>query len=117
MSVTLAEAAAACGVDKSTGRRAVRSGRISGVRDEGGVWRVEPVELFRVSSLRRAPRRTPHQCRETHPLTLRPLPPTALPSCAPSLICARTATIAQTGSGSPCRRPKPPRRASLGGGG
>jgi len=48
MSITLAEAAAACGLDKSTVRRAVRSGRISGVRDEGGVWRVEPVELFRV---------------------------------------------------------------------
>jgi excisionase family DNA binding protein len=48
MSYTLAEAAAACGVDKSTVRRAVRSGRISGTRDEGGVWRIEPVELHRV---------------------------------------------------------------------
>ena len=48
MSMTLAEAAAACGIDKSTVRRAVRSGRISATRDEGGVWRVEPVELHRV---------------------------------------------------------------------
>jgi excisionase family DNA binding protein len=48
MSYTLAEAAAACGLDKSTVRRAVRSGRISGTRDEGGVWHVEPVELHRV---------------------------------------------------------------------
>ena len=48
MSMTLAEAAAACGMDKSTVRRAVRSGRISATRDEGGVWRVEPVELHRV---------------------------------------------------------------------
>jgi excisionase family DNA binding protein len=48
MSMTLAEAAAACGIDKSTVRRAVRSGRISGVRDELGVWRVEPVELHRI---------------------------------------------------------------------
>ena len=48
MSMTLAEAAAACGIDKSTVRRAVRSGRISGTRDEGGVWRIEPVELHRV---------------------------------------------------------------------
>jgi excisionase family DNA binding protein len=48
MSYTLAEAAAACGVDKSTIRRAVRSGRISGTRDEAGVWHVEPVELHRV---------------------------------------------------------------------
>jgi hypothetical protein len=47
MSMTLAEAAAACGLDKST-RRAVRSGRISGTRDKSGVWHVEPVELHRV---------------------------------------------------------------------
>src|SRR6516164_10862712 len=48
MSYTLAEAAAACGLDKSTVRRAVRSGRISGTRDEQGVWHVEPAELHRV---------------------------------------------------------------------
>jgi hypothetical protein len=48
MSITLAEAAAACGMDKSTLRRAVRSGRISGVRDDLGVWRLEPAEVFRV---------------------------------------------------------------------
>jgi len=48
MSYTLAQAAAACGLDKSTVRRAVRSGRISGTRDEAGTWRVEPVELHRV---------------------------------------------------------------------
>jgi|SRR6516164_9871221 hypothetical protein len=48
MSYTLAEAAAACGLDKSTVRRAVRSGRISGTRDEAGVWHVEAVELHRV---------------------------------------------------------------------
>ena len=38
MSYTLAEAAAACGLDKSTVRRAVRSGRISGTRNDLGVW-------------------------------------------------------------------------------
>jgi excisionase family DNA binding protein len=48
MSYTLAEAARACGVDKSTVRRAVRSGRISGTRDELGRWRLEAVELHRV---------------------------------------------------------------------
>jgi excisionase family DNA binding protein len=48
MSYTLAEAAVACGLDKSTIRRAVRSGRISGTRDEAGTWRVEPVELHRL---------------------------------------------------------------------
>jgi hypothetical protein len=48
MSYTLAEAAVACGLDKSTVRRAVRSGRISGTRDDQGVWHVEPGELHRV---------------------------------------------------------------------
>jgi excisionase family DNA binding protein len=48
MSLTLAEAAALCGLDKSTVRRAVRSGRISGTRDDLGVWHVEPCELTRV---------------------------------------------------------------------
>jgi len=48
MPYTLAEAAAACGMDKSTVRRAVRSGRISGTRDDVGVWHVEPAELHRV---------------------------------------------------------------------
>ena len=48
MSYTLAEAAAACGLDKSTVRRAVLSGRISGTRNDLGVWHVEPAELHRV---------------------------------------------------------------------
>jgi excisionase family DNA binding protein len=48
MSYTLAEAARACGVDKSTIRRAVRSGRISGTRNDAGVWHLEPAELHRV---------------------------------------------------------------------
>jgi hypothetical protein len=48
MSLTLAQAAAACGIDKSTVRRAVRSGRISGTRDDLGVWHIEAVELHRI---------------------------------------------------------------------
>jgi hypothetical protein len=48
MPYTLAEAAAACGLDKSTVRRAVRAGKISGTKDEAGTWHVEPVELHRV---------------------------------------------------------------------
>lgn len=48
MVYTLAEAAVACGLDKSTIRRAVRSGRISGTRNDLGVWHVEPCELHRV---------------------------------------------------------------------
>jgi hypothetical protein len=48
MPYTLAEAAVACGLDKSTVRRAVRAGRISGTKNDLGVWSVEPVELHRV---------------------------------------------------------------------
>jgi excisionase family DNA binding protein len=47
MSYTLTEAAAACGVNKSTVLRAVKSGRISGTKDELGTWHVEAVELHR----------------------------------------------------------------------
>jgi hypothetical protein len=48
MSYTLSEAAAACGVNKSTVLRAVKSGRISGTKDEFGTWHVEAVELHRI---------------------------------------------------------------------
>ena len=48
MPYPLAEAAVACGLDKSTVRRAVRAGKISGTKDEAGTWYVEPVELHRV---------------------------------------------------------------------
>ena len=48
MSLTLAEASAQVGVNRSTILRAVKSGKISGTRDDAGVWHVEPAELFRV---------------------------------------------------------------------
>ena len=48
MPITLAEAAAACGIDRSTIRRALKSGKISGSRNAHGSWIVEPSELFRV---------------------------------------------------------------------
>jgi DNA-binding MurR/RpiR family transcriptional regulator len=48
MSYTLAEAAQAAGVNRSTILRAIKSGRISGARDAQGAWTVEPVELHRV---------------------------------------------------------------------
>jgi excisionase family DNA binding protein len=48
MSYTLATAAAACGVNKSTILRAIKAGKISAVRDEHGQWQVEPAELHRV---------------------------------------------------------------------
>src|SRR5262249_35857722 len=45
MSFTLAAAAAATGLSKTTILRAVKDGRISGTRDERGVWYVEPGDL------------------------------------------------------------------------
>jgi len=48
MSYTLAEAATAAGVYKSTILRAIKSGKISGAKNEMGEWVVEPVELHRV---------------------------------------------------------------------
>lgn len=48
MPMTLTEAAKATGRDKSTIRRAVKSGLISGARDPFGVWMVEPAELHRI---------------------------------------------------------------------
>jgi hypothetical protein len=48
MSYTLATAAAACGVNKSTILRAIKAGKVSAVRDEHGQWQVESAELHRV---------------------------------------------------------------------
>jgi len=62
MSYTLAEAASACGVNRSTILRAIKSGRLSGQRDELGAWLVEPVELHRVfppASAEAAPKAVP----------------------------------------------------------
>jgi hypothetical protein len=91
MSYVLAEAAAACGLDKSTVRRAVRKGRISGTRDELGVWHVEASELHRVfpPAARPTPRRTPRRRRGTPQPTPRPTPWSA--SSAPSsMTCGAT---------------------------
>ena len=48
MPLTLAEAAQATGLNRSTILRAIKGGRISGARDESGAWSVEAVELHRV---------------------------------------------------------------------
>ena len=48
MSYTLATAAKATGLNKSTILRAIKSGQITGRKDQFGEWRVEPVELHRV---------------------------------------------------------------------
>jgi excisionase family DNA binding protein len=48
MALTLAQAAQATGLNRSTVLRAIKSGRISGTRDDLGAWAVEPVELHRI---------------------------------------------------------------------
>ena len=48
MAYTLAAAAAAAGLSKTTIFRAIKSGKISGSKDENGQWQVEPAELHRV---------------------------------------------------------------------
>ena len=48
MPYTLAQAAAATGLNKTSVLRAIKSGKISGTKDEFGQWYVEPVELHRV---------------------------------------------------------------------
>ena len=48
MSYTLAVAAAACGLNKTTVLRAIKTGKVSGTKDEKGEWHVEPIDLHRV---------------------------------------------------------------------
>jgi hypothetical protein len=48
MSYTLATAAKATGLNKSTILRAIKSGQINGAKDQFGEWRIEAVELHRV---------------------------------------------------------------------
>lgn len=48
MAYTLGEAAKATGISKASISRAINSGRISAVKNEGGAFSIEPVELHRV---------------------------------------------------------------------
>ena len=48
ISYTLAAAAAACGLNKSTVLRAIKGGKVSGTKDEHGEWHIEAAELDRV---------------------------------------------------------------------
>jgi hypothetical protein len=48
MSYTLAAAAAAVGLNKTTILRAIKSGKVSARMDEHGHWLIEPAELHRV---------------------------------------------------------------------
>jgi len=48
MKLTLRQAADKCGKSRSTVHRALRSGKLSGSRDDGGAWSIDPAELARV---------------------------------------------------------------------
>ena len=48
MAYSLAAAAAAAGLNKTTVLRAIKSGKISGTKTETGEWQVEAAELHRV---------------------------------------------------------------------
>jgi hypothetical protein len=48
MPYTLAEASKATGTNKTTILRAIKSGKITGTKNEQGEWLVEPAELHRV---------------------------------------------------------------------
>jgi hypothetical protein len=48
MSYTLTTAARAVGLNRTTILRAIKSGKISGTKDEHGEWHIEPAELHRV---------------------------------------------------------------------
>jgi hypothetical protein len=45
---TLDDAARATGLNKTTILKAIRSGKVTGVKDENGQWCIEPCELHRV---------------------------------------------------------------------
>jgi len=48
MKYTAGQAAQAAGVSTATITRAIKSGKISAMKDHGGAWQIEPVELHRV---------------------------------------------------------------------
>jgi hypothetical protein len=61
MPMTLAQAAQATGVNRSTILRSIMSGKISGTKDDKGVWWVEPCELHRVFPPTEAKPKAMHQ--------------------------------------------------------
>lgn len=48
MAYTLGQAAQATGKSKTTIKRALEKGRISGKKNDSGEWQIEPVELHRI---------------------------------------------------------------------
>jgi excisionase family DNA binding protein len=72
MALSLAEAAQATGLNRSTILRAIKSGKISGARDELGAWSVEGAELHRVfPPAAAAPRAVPQQAQAEREAQLR----------------------------------------------
>lgn len=53
MKYTAGQAAQAAGVSTATITRAIKSGKISAVKDQAGAWQIEPVELHRVFQIER----------------------------------------------------------------
>ena len=48
MKYTAGQAAEAAGISKATITRALKSGKISGIKDDSGAWIIDPAELHRV---------------------------------------------------------------------
>ena len=48
MKYTAGQAALVANVSTATITRAIKSGKISAVKDHAGAWQIEPVELYRV---------------------------------------------------------------------
>lgn len=48
MKYTAGQAAKAAGISKATITRALKSGKISGTKDDSGAWTIDPAELHRV---------------------------------------------------------------------
>lgn len=48
MKYTAGQAAKAAGISKATITRALKSGKISGLKDDSGTWTIDPAELHRV---------------------------------------------------------------------
>ena len=75
MSWSVSRAARETGLSKSTISRAIKSGRISAVRQHDGSYHIEPAELFRTyprnpvqpasDALHDAPRNSPHEVKAT----------------------------------------------------
>jgi hypothetical protein len=105
--VTLTTVARAVGLNRTTILRAIKSGKISGTKDEHGEWHIEPAELQGFTRLLRAPNHAPMQRHDTRRAKTwsckyvqrwwRPGSPTSRPR---SMTCVRSAINADDGPAS-----------------